>query len=283
MRYWLKKYRLPLVIGLLLLIPLFNLSSNLKQAKELKWYDRVVLWVMAPFQKAVTGGMNGIASTIHQYVFLVHTKKENEKLRMENNRLTEMVNSLREIQIENERLRKFLAFKERYLPSGVSAEVIARDTTSEYQTIRINKGGDVGLKVRTPVMTPEGVVGQLITVWQNYSDVLLLTDQNHAIDVIVQRSRARGVVKGGQRMTCELHYLARTDDVALGDTLVSSGIEGIFPKGLLIGTVSNIEKKKFGVSQKVEITPAVDLTKLEEVLVITNLVSVKLREDTVIQ
>lgn len=267
------------MIGLVLLIPLFNLSSNLKQFKELKWYDRVVLWVMAPFQKAVTVSTNQIASMARHYVFLVNARKENEKLKMENSKLVEIVNNMREIQRENQRLTKLLAFKEQYLPSGVSAEVIAHDTTSEYQTVRINKGGDVGLKVRMPVITPEGVVGQLITVWQHYSDVLLLTDQNHALDVIVQRSRARGILKGGHPMKCELHYLARTDDVVVGDTLVSSGIEGIFPKGLFIGTIRRIEKKKFGVAQKVEVTPAVDLTKLEEVLVTTNLVNVKLPED----
>lgn len=272
-----------MIIGLLILIPLFNLSSHLKSPKELKWYDRVVLWTIAPFQKAVTGGMNQIVYVIHHYVLLTGARKENESIKKENSRLTEIVGNMREIQNENERLRKLLAFKEKYLASGVSAEVIARDTTSEYQTIRINKGGDVGLKVRMPVMTPEGIVGQLITVWQHYSDVLLLTDQNHAIDIIVQRSRARGVVKGGDRLKCEIHYLARTDDVVVGDVLVSSGIEGIFPKGLLVGAIDRIEKKKFGVSQKVIVLPAVDLAKLEEVLVITNLSSVKLPPDTAIK
>ncbi len=283
MRSFLKKYRLPIIIGLLILIPLFNLSSHLKSPKELKWYDRVVLWTIAPFQKVVTGGMNQMVYAIHHYVLLTSARKENESIKKENSRLTEMVGNLREIQSENERLRKLLAFKEKYLASGVSAEVIARDTTSEYQTIRINKGGDVGLKIRMPVMTPEGIVGQLITVWQHYSDVLLLTDQNHAIDIIVQRSRARGVVKGGDRLKCEIHYLARTDDVVVGDVLVSSGIEGIFPKGLLIGAIGRIEKKKFGVSQRVIVLPAVDLSKLEEVLVITNLSSVKPPPDTAIK
>jgi rod shape-determining protein MreC len=280
---FLKKYRLPIIIGLLILVPLFNLSSNLKSPKELKWYDRVVLWVMAPFQKAVTGGMNQIVYVINHYALLVNAKIENDSLKKENSRLAGTVSNMQEIQSENERLRKLLAFKEKYLASGVSAEVIARDTTSEYQTIRINKGGDVGLKVRMPVMTPEGIVGQLITVWQHYSDVLLLTDQNHAIDIIVQRSRARGVVKGGDRLKCEIHYLARTDDVVIGDVLVSSGIEGIFPKGLLVGTIGIIEKKTFGVSQRVVVSPAVDLSKLEEVLVITNLSSVRLPPDLSVQ
>ena len=271
---FLKKYRLPIVIALLILIPLFNLSSTMKSPKDLKWYDRVILWVTAPIQKSISFSLDGMVSLASHYLVLVNVKKENEKLVKENQKLMEMIHQLRETAIENERLRQLLAFKQKYLPSGVSAEVTARDTTSEYQPIRINKGGDVGLKRRMPVMTPAGVVGQLVNVWEHYSDILLLTDHNHSIDVIVQRSRARGILKGGVKPYCELHYLARTDDVVVGDILVTSGIEGIFPKGIFVGTITKIEKEKFGMTQRVEALPTVDLSKLEEVFVLTNLSSV---------
>ena len=273
---FLNKYRLPIIIAILILIPLFNLSSSLKNPKELKWYDQVILWVTSPVQKTVTFGFSGITSWLNHYVMLVNVKKENEKLLKENNHLVEIVNNMKEIEKENERLRGMLAFKQKYLPSGVSAEVTARDTTSEYQTIRINKGRDVGLERRMPVITPSGVVGQLINVWENYSDVLLMTDHNHAMDVIVQRSRARGILKGGSSVQCELRYLNRTDDVMIGDVLVTSGIEGIFPKGLLVGTVQEVEKGKFGVTQTVAVEPTVNLSKLEEVYVVTNLVNIRL-------
>jgi len=268
---FLKKYRLPMIIALLILIPLFNLSSQLKSARELKWYDKVVLWIVNPFQKAMTFGFNGVIDLGNHYLFLIGTQRENEKLLSENKGLVETINNMREINIENERLRTLLAFKKKYLPSAVLAEVIARDTTSEYQTIRINKGLDVGLSRRMPVMTPSGVVGQLIQVWQHYSDVLLVTDHSHAIDVAIQRSRARGVLKGGVDLSCELHYLTRTDDVVVGDVVVSSGIEGIFPKGILVGRVMEIEKKKTGVTRRVKVAPTVNLSKLEEVFVITHI------------
>ena len=268
---FLKKYRLPMIIALLILIPLFNLSSQLKSARELKWYDKVVLWIVNPFQKAMTFGFNGVIDLGNHYLFLIGTQRENEKLLSENKGLVETINNMREINIENERLRTLLAFKKKYLPSAVLAEVIARDTTSEYQTIRINKGLDVGLSRRMPVMTPSGVVGQLIQVWQHYSDVLLVTDHSHAIDVAIQRSRARGVLKGGVDLSCELHYLTRTDDVVMGDVVVSSGIEGIFPKGILVGRVMEIEKKKTGVTRRVKVAPTVNLSKLEEVFVITHI------------
>ena len=276
---WIKKYRVLIVISLLILIPLFNLSTQFKSAKDLKWYDRVILWVTSPAQNAVTGMYQGVISFVDTYVFLVHVKKENKRLLTENNRLVEIVNNMREIEHENSRLRELLAFKLRYLPSGVTAEVIARDTTSEYQTVRINKGLDVGLSRRMPVITPSGVVGQLINVWQNFSDVLLLTDQNHAVDAIVQRSRARGVIKGGVPPLCELHYLANTDDVQVGDVVVTSGIENIFPKGILIGTVQKVEKKTYSVTQNIEIRPTVNLSKLEEVFIVTNFLKVQLPKD----
>ena len=273
---FLKKYRLFIVIALLILIPLFNLSLSVKNSKDLKWYDRVILLITSPIQQTITFGFESMIGLAHDYVWLVHVNKENKKLVSENNKLVEIVNNMREIEQENQRLRHLLAFKEKYLPSGVSAEVIARDTTSEYQTLRINKGHDVGLKRRMPVITPAGIVGQVINVWEHFSDVLLIMDRNSSVDATIQRSRARGILKGGMSAICEFQYVARTDDVVVGDVLVTSGIEGIFPKGLLVGTVSQIRKKKYGVSQYIEIEPTVNLNKVVEVLVVTNLLTVKI-------
>ncbi|MBI4041564.1 MAG: rod shape-determining protein MreC [Deltaproteobacteria bacterium] len=269
-----KKYKLAIVIFLLIVIPLFTLSTSFKNQKELKWYDQVILWVTSPVQKGFSWFYHAVISSVDHYFLLVQVKKQNEKWIQENQRLVDVINNMREIELENQRLRNLLAFKEKYLPAGISAEVIARDTTSEYQTVRINKGLDVGFKRRMPVIAPAGVVGQLIQVWQHYSDVLLLTDQNHAVDAMVQRSRARGVIKGAMPPICQLHYLSRADDIQVGDVMITSGIEGIFPKGLRIGTVQKIEQKADLVEQYVEIETSVNLSKLEEVLVITNAVHV---------
>ncbi len=272
---FLKKYRLPIVVLLLILIPLFNLSSTIKSPQDLKWYDRAILWLVSPLQKTITMTFDTIISLSNHYVMLVGVKKENEKLHYDNSNLIGLINQMRETEKENERLRELLAFKQKYLPSAITAQVIARDTTSEYQTIRLDKGTDVGLKRRMPVITLTGIVGQLIHVGSRTSDVLLLTDHNHSLDIIIQRSRAHGILKGGIEPYCELKYLARTDDVVVGDTLITSGIEGIFPKGLSVGTVTGIQKQKYGITQRVEVSPAVNFSKLEEVFVVTDLSSVK--------
>ena len=120
------------------------------------------------------------------------------------------------------------------------------------------------------VVTNEGIVGRVLRTTANTSDIVTITDLLSAVDSIVERSRARGVVEGVNENTCSLRYTLRTDDIQPGDVLVSSGLGGIFPKGIPVGTVSKVNRKPFGISQDVEVRPTVDFTKLEEVLIITN-------------
>jgi rod shape-determining protein MreC len=119
------------------------------------------------------------------------------------------------------------------------------------------------------VISTEGVVGQILKVSPHYATVLLITDYNSAIDSIVQKTRARAIVEGKGENRCQLKYLLRTDEVNVGDVIVTSGLGGNFPKGLLIGEIRQVEKRGRSIFQDAELAPAVDLTKLEEVLVIT--------------
>ncbi len=119
------------------------------------------------------------------------------------------------------------------------------------------------------VISPEGVVGQILKVAPHYATVLLVTDYNSAIDSIVQKTRARAIVEGKGENRCQLKYLLRAEEVNVGDVILTSGLGGNFPKGLLIGEIRKVEKKGYGIFQYAEIAPSVDLTKLEEVLVIT--------------
>ncbi|MBI2711381.1 MAG: rod shape-determining protein MreC, partial [Bdellovibrio sp.] len=105
---------------------------------------------------------------------------------------------------------------------------------------------------------------------QNTSDVVTILDLLSAVDAIVERSRARGIVEGLTDDVCQLRYALRTDDIQPGDVLISSGLGGIFPKGVTVGTVSKVNRKPYGITQEVEVRPSVDFSKLEEVLVVTN-------------
>ncbi len=118
------------------------------------------------------------------------------------------------------------------------------------------------------VIVPEGVVGQILKTGPRHATVLLLTDYNSAIDAIVQRTRAKAIVEGRGENRCQLKYLLRSEDVVVGDLVVTSGLGGNFPKGLLVGEIRKVEQREHGIFQYAELVPSVDLTKLEEVLVI---------------
>lgn len=150
----------------------------------------------------------------------------------------------------------------------MAAQVIARDPTPWFRTVTINKGKADGLRKGMPVVIPEGVVGQVVATTGGYARVLLIIDPNNAVDALVQRSRARGVVSGGPGGACQFKYVLRKEDVRLGDTLVTSGLDRVFPKGFRVGMVSGLFRRHAGIFQEVTISPAVDFDKLEEVLVI---------------
>ena len=120
----------------------------------------------------------------------------------------------------------------------------------------------------SPVVVAEGIVGQVMDVSDRYAKVLLLIDQDSAVDALVQRSRARGVIKGDDEGRCTFQYVLRKDDIGVGDIVVSSGLDGVFPKGLRVGHVSEVVRRNAGLFQDVVITSFVDFEKLEEVLVV---------------
>jgi rod shape-determining protein MreC len=152
----------------------------------------------------------------------------------------------------------------------VVARVIAKDVSTEFRAIRINRGEASGLRKNMPVVTNEGAVGTILRTTASTAEVVTLMDSNSAVDAIDERSRARGVVEGLTDEMCQLRYVLRTDDIQTGDVMVSSGLGGMIPKGIPVGVVSKVNRKPFGITQDVEIKPSVDFSRLEEVLVITS-------------
>jgi rod shape-determining protein MreC len=176
--------------------------------------------------------------------------------------------SLRETLRENDRLRELLAFREKLELETVVARVIGRDVSTEYRAIRINRGESSGIQKDMAVVTSQGVVGRVLRTTADTADVVTIVDTLSAIDAIDERSRARGVVEGLSDDLCQMRFALRTDDIAPNDLLISSGLGGIFPKGVPVGMVLKVSKQPFGITQEVEVRPAVDFSKLEEVLVI---------------
>jgi rod shape-determining protein MreC len=228
----------------------------------------VVIGLVAPFQKVAFNTIQFAKDVWRRYFALVSVSEENSRLKRllaetvaENHRLTE-------VDLSNQRLRELLNFREELPREVVAAQVVGRDPSPWFQTVIIDKGKTDGVTKSAPVVAAEGIVGQVIDVSDRYAKVLLIIDQDSSVDSLVQRSRARGVIKGDGEGGCIFEYVLRKDDVGIDDIVVTSGLDGVFPKGLRVGQVSEVVRRNAGLFQNVMIASFVDFEKLEEVLVI---------------
>jgi rod shape-determining protein MreC len=208
------------------------------------------------------------------YVYLVDVKEENDRLRAENARLEEESRRLRAEALENRRLRSLLQLRERIGGELIGAQVIGRDVSRFFRVtrVRIDRGERDHVRPGMPVITAEGLVGQIRRSWGRYSDVLLTVDRTSAIDVVIQRTGARGMLRGtgeDDRYLAHIQYLRREDDIRVGDLVHTSGLGQRFPASILVGRVTRIVRREFGLYQEAEITPAVNFSSLDEVLILT--------------
>jgi len=263
-----RRYTLLIFIILLLLFALVLMSLRAKQRKGVEFFDALLMEICSPFQKASTLVINTVQGTFQQYVFLVNLEKENRVLKQKIAELQEENHRMKEMKLANDRLRQLLQFREKNSPSMIGAEVIGQDPSSWFKSVTIDKGEKDGVKKGMAVISPTGVIGQILKTAPHYATVLLVTDYNSAIDSIVQRTRAKAIVEGKGENRCQLKYLLRAEEAAVGDIVVTSGLGGNFPKGLMIGEIKKVDKKGHGVFQYAELVPSVDLTQLEEVFVI---------------
>ncbi len=269
----LKRYRELLLVAALLLVPLVVFFAHAKRPSELSRLDRVVLVLTSPVEKAVSWTVTGALSTWHRYVALRGAREQAAALERKVNQLEMEKRDLEQAREENERLRRLLGFAQSQAERAfLGARVIgARLDPKGLQLVTVDKGGGAGVAKMMPVVTAQGVVGRVHAVYGWSADVLLLVDRNSSVAVRVERSRARANVRGmGDPGVCRLDYALRSEDMIEGDTLVTSGTDGVFPRGLAVGRVTRIRRTGYGLFQSAAVVPAVDVTKLEEVLVMTS-------------
>ena len=263
-----RKYRFPLIVGLFLLGALAYFSFSAGKGIERVPGGRYLLEVVGPGQRGVTAVGDWFNSVWRRYFALVQAAEENERLHRQLAALQQQVVDHDELKLANQRLKKLLNFKESLKYPIAAAEVVGADPSGRFRTVIINKGEADGVEPLMPVVNAQGAVGRVIWASPHYAKLLLLIDANSAVDVLVQRNRVRGIVEGGPGGVLRLKYVIHTDDVMVGDKLITSGAAGVYPKGVLVGTVSTVHKEKDGAFQRVEVSPAVDFGRLEEVLVI---------------
>lgn len=268
MKEFLRKYRAYIAGGGILFAVFFFYSLNLTNKEHANIFERGVMNLMAPLY-GVVARVNGSAHGIWgDYVDLVNVRKENRQLRESIKVLNSRLIDANEATLANERLQKLLQLRNSLHAPSLPASVIGEDSSPWFKTIVIDRGSVDGLQEGMPVVAADGVVGQIVKVAAGSSRVLLLTDHASGIAAIVQRSRARGVVKGSGRDRCSLEFSLHEEDVKVGDIIVTSGIGGIFPKAFPVGDVTMVKKGEYGIFQTVEIKPRVNISRLEEVLVI---------------
>ena len=195
-------------------------------------------------------------------------KAENERLRKRIQSLEVERQRLLEAEATHRKLQTLLDFRAQLPGKPVTASIIANSASSWFQGCILDKGSADGVEKDMAVVTPLGIVGKVVSVTARSAKVILLTDANSGIDVLVQRTRSRGIVSGSLDSATVLKYMKRSEDVQVGDRLITSGLDGVFPKGLLAGTVIKVNKQSLGLFQSVEVLPAVQSALVEEVLVV---------------
>jgi rod shape-determining protein MreC len=262
-----RQMRFFLLLGCLLTAILILIIS-MAGRKEFTSLHKFGLEVIGPVQSAISKASNYAGGFRKKYVDLLHVREENEQLRQELFQYKAANIEYREALATNVRLQKLLDLKESLPPPTLTAEIIGKDPSLWFRTFTINRGSSDGVQKGMPVVTVEGVVGQVLTSSPNYSKVLLATDPNSAVDVITQKTRVHGIVKGLGRDAFGLNYVLKSAVVEKEDFVLTSGLGGVFPKGLMVGTISEITKSRRGMFQKIEIMPAVDFSQLEHLIII---------------
>lgn len=264
---WWHKNR-PLVLGgVLLLMALLWYSVSLRQKDQTNFPESVVLRVTGPVQAALDRVIDSAADIWGHYLYLVETAEDNRRLVEENRALLATLTESDEVLLENKRLRLLLDFKEAQEIATLPARVVAEDASSWFRTIMIDKGSEQGVVEGLPVVVAEGVVGRVVRSSLKFARVLLITDASSAVASLLQNNRARGVCRGeGEQLSFD--FVLRQEEINVGDRVVTSGMGGVFPKGLVVGNVKSVDRQEFGLFQTIEVTPAVDFSHLEEVLVL---------------
>jgi len=266
-----KRYRDLILVAGLLLFPFFTFVTRGPNGRQPYLVDKGVLAVSSHVQRAFEWVLDGTVSVWRGYAALRGVEAENRALREENQGLKAKALTQDELRGENERLRALVAYADKNQGREVVARVVGVDPSSTRHFVRIDRGESDGVTAGMAVITPEGVAGYVERATSGWADVILITDATHRMGVRDEHTRARAIAAGtGGKTDLELRldYALRKDDLTEGDVIVTSGTDGVYPAGLRVGTLSRVEQRGSGMFRAGSIHPAVDPSKLEEVLVL---------------
>lgn len=263
-----KRNHLIITLAGIVLVSLILMTMNIRHSKSSLFFESIVMWFISPAQSILTNTVSSISDTFRHYIFLVGVSRENERLLLELDRLSKTNNDLLEKNKYFERIEKLVGNIDENKTSIITAKVIGRDATQWSKMVFIDKGRDHQIKENLPVITNAGIIGHIIHTSSKVSKVLLITDSRSAVDSLFQETRETGVTVGTGQDVCEMKFVPIAADVNIGDKVVSSGLGGVFPKGLIVGSVIDIVKKKQELFQSITVAPSANLSQIEEVVIV---------------
>ncbi len=263
-------------IALFFLITILSLSVDTPQERSPHWYERVYLGALSPFQKLATGLGTSVRRVFDNYFSLVDLKAENIQLKQQVDQLTSRVMRYEAFVAENDRLRRLLDFREGKPWQTITARVIGYNPQAEFRFLTINKGSADGLKLRMPVMAPQGLLGQVYRLSAHSAQILIISDPTSAVDVSLSGGGARGILRGRVQYTAwdrqyfisAMEYVDRLALIPNEAKVVTSGFDEIFPAGIPVGKVRKVKADSYGIFQEAEVVPFVDMMDVREVMVL---------------
>lgn len=267
------KYFVLLLAVTLILLVMVALYTT--ERESVTFGEDLVGSVITPIQSLFTSISDGVVGFFGYFGEVDSIKKENKQKTEDIQRLNNTIRQLEQYKLENERLKRMLDLKETLTDFDlVGAEVIAKDTGNWFNAFTISKGTSAGLAVKQPVITSSGLVGHIYEIGTNWAKVISIIDVSSSAGAMVVRTRDVAVVESDvdlqQEGLCKLTYLSKNASLISGDIVETSGLGGIYPKGLLVGKIREIKPETAGISQYAIIEPAVDFQRISEVFVITN-------------
>lgn len=260
------RHRNLVILASVLFLQLSLLAYQFRRAADVPLIRHGTMYLVTPVQKALRASTDAVFGVVNGYLDLREARRQSQDLTRELDQMKLETQRLRHEAEQARRLQALLEFRQEIPLATLAARVIGSGASETSQTVILDKGSSAGLRPDLPVMVPAGIVGKVLRVFANTAQVLLLTDANSGVACLLESSRIHGVLKGKNKPLAQLGYVNNGDKVEVGETLVTSGEDRIYPKGLPVGVVVAVRPgPEF---QEIEVQPFVQLNRLEEVLVI---------------
>jgi rod shape-determining protein MreC len=243
------------------------LGERRPDAGERHWAARALLEVAAPVQKAITRPVFFVRDAWQSYVALVDVEAENRALREQVARLEEEKLQFREALVLSGQLQRIAHMRREFEVPLLPSRVVGQDASQWSHALLLDRGRTADVRSGMPVMVEQGLVGLVNATTPHAARAMLILDRRSAVDAMVQRSRARGLVRGLGTDELEFVFMVRGDDVQVGDEVISSGVGGVYPKGLRVGSVTAVRAERSELLHTATLRPAVDFGRLEQVFV----------------